>query len=239
MRQFEHFPNLVAMFFARAAENGDKPFLWQQARRSVAGDQLGAGRAAGRSACRGAEGTRAEARRPRHAGQREPARMVHRRSRDHGGGLRHRADLHHQYRARSPAYPREFSGASAVIVSTAKLAQALMPAALRATIATISSASTIFASARRAAIEVHDWAELLDRRRPTPIAARPKPTRDSAATTLACIIYTSGTGGAPRGVMQHHGAILHNVEGCVERHRRGFRLGRRGVPVVPAAQPCL
>jgi long-chain acyl-CoA synthetase len=33
---------------------------------------------------------------------------------------------------------------------------------------------------------------------------------------LACIIYTSGTGGAPRGVMQHHGAILHNVEGCTD-----------------------
>jgi hypothetical protein len=27
----------------------------------------------------------------------------------------------------------------------------------------------------------------------------------------ACLIYTSGTGGAPRGVMQHHGAILRNV----------------------------
>jgi long-chain acyl-CoA synthetase len=32
----------------------------------------------------------------------------------------------------------------------------------------------------------------------------------------ACIIYTSGTGGAPRGVQQHHGAILHNVEGCTD-----------------------
>ena len=28
MRTLEHFPNLVAMFFARAAEKGDKPFLW-------------------------------------------------------------------------------------------------------------------------------------------------------------------------------------------------------------------
>ena len=27
-RQLEHFPNLVAMFFARAAEKGDAPFLW-------------------------------------------------------------------------------------------------------------------------------------------------------------------------------------------------------------------
>ncbi len=32
----------------------------------------------------------------------------------------------------------------------------------------------------------------------------------------ACIIYTSGTGGAPRGVMQHHGAILCNVAGAAE-----------------------
>jgi long-chain acyl-CoA synthetase len=28
MRQFEHFPNLVAMFFTRAKEMGDAPFLW-------------------------------------------------------------------------------------------------------------------------------------------------------------------------------------------------------------------
>src|SRR5690606_9839237 len=31
-----------------------------------------------------------------------------------------------------------------------------------------------------------------------------------------CIIYTSGTGGSPRGVLLHHGAILSNVEGAVE-----------------------
>ncbi|EDL49769.1 long-chain fatty acid--CoA ligase [Erythrobacter sp. SD-21] len=33
---------------------------------------------------------------------------------------------------------------------------------------------------------------------------------------IACIIYTSGTGGAPRGVMQHHGAILCNIAGAAE-----------------------
>jgi long-chain acyl-CoA synthetase len=33
---------------------------------------------------------------------------------------------------------------------------------------------------------------------------------------LACIIYTSGTGGAPRGVKLHHGSILHNLEGCTD-----------------------
>ncbi len=28
MRELERFPNLVAMFFARAGEKGDAPFLW-------------------------------------------------------------------------------------------------------------------------------------------------------------------------------------------------------------------
>lgn len=32
----------------------------------------------------------------------------------------------------------------------------------------------------------------------------------------ACIIYTSGTGGTPKGVMLHHGAILHNCRGALE-----------------------
>ncbi len=54
------------------------------------------------------------------------------------------------------------------------------------------------------------------------LAARPTSTRWRAQVAavgrgdLACIIYTSGTGGAPRGVLQHHGAILHNVEGCTD-----------------------
>lgn len=33
---------------------------------------------------------------------------------------------------------------------------------------------------------------------------------------IACIIYTSGTGGTPKGVMLHHGAILHNCRGAIE-----------------------
>ncbi|MCB2088709.1 MAG: long-chain fatty acid--CoA ligase [Sphingomonadaceae bacterium] len=41
----------------------------------------------------------------------------------------------------------------------------------------------------------------------------------------ACIIYTSGTGGAPRGVLQHHGAILCNVAGAAEILSEDFGLG--------------
>ena len=47
-RKLEHFPNLVTMFFTRAREKGDAPFLWAQARRRLGSDQLGRGGAAGR-----------------------------------------------------------------------------------------------------------------------------------------------------------------------------------------------
>ena len=50
MRQLEHFPNLVAMFFTRAAEKGDAPFLWAKKQRRVALDQLARG---GRDRSRG------------------------------------------------------------------------------------------------------------------------------------------------------------------------------------------
>ena len=36
------------------------------------------------------------------------------------------------------------------------------------------------------------------------------------STKTACLIYTSGTGGAPKGVMLHHGALLHNALGAKE-----------------------
>src|SRR5690606_25679643 len=35
-----------------------------------------------------------------------------------------------------------------------------------------------------------------------------------ARTDTACLIYTSGTGGTPKGVMLSHGAILCNCEGA-------------------------
>ena len=56
---------------------------------------------------------------------------------------------------------------------------------------------------------------------------------------LACIIYTSGTGGAPRGVRQHHGAILHNVAGASEVIANDFGWDDEVFPLVPAAQPRL
>jgi long-chain acyl-CoA synthetase len=106
------------------------------------------------------------------------------------------------------------SSARAVIVSSPKLAKTLLPAVLRANNCEHVIGIEPIRGAQPGDIAYHDWSAL--------IASTPAdvPARAAAASfgrdDLACLIYTSGTGGAPRGVMQHHGAVLHNVEGCID-----------------------
>ncbi|MAH84634.1 MAG: long-chain fatty acid--CoA ligase [Rhodospirillaceae bacterium TMED8] len=46
-----------------------------------------------------------------------------------------------------------------------------------------------------------------------------KMARDASPDDTACMIYTSGTGGTPKGVMLSHKAIMHNCEGAVDALR--------------------
>ncbi|RIX32750.1 AMP-dependent synthetase/ligase [Sphingomonas edaphi] len=107
------------------------------------------------------------------------------------------------------------SGASAVIVSTQKLAKSLLPAVLFSSDCRhVISIDDIITGQSPDIAEFHHWAEMVSG--PTDIGALEKRMADVGRGDLACLIYTSGTGGAPRGVMQHHGMILHNVEGCID-----------------------
>jgi long-chain acyl-CoA synthetase len=64
------------------------------------------------------------------------------------------------------------------------------------------------------AVRVIPWSGLVeDQRPPDDIAAE---AAGIPATALACLIYTSGTGGSPRGVMLPHRCILSNCAGAVE-----------------------
>lgn len=68
-------------------------------------------------------------------------------------------------------------------------------------------------------LEVEIWPTLM-----TEGKALAQPSQDGPTPALpglaasrqdtACLIYTSGTGGAPKGVMQSHGSILHNCRGA-------------------------
>ena len=131
------------------------------------------------------------------------------------------------------------SGARAVIVSNQKLAKNLVPAVLTsAECHHIIGIEEIRAGQAPDWVNVHQWEELTGGEADVG-GARASDIAGVGRDDLACIIYTSGTGGAPRGVRQHHGAILHNVGGCDRHHLERLRLGRRGVPVLPSRQPRL
>ncbi len=107
------------------------------------------------------------------------------------------------------------SGAKAVFVSGPKLAKNLLPAALATehcrTIITMEPLP------EAQGLAIHQWSKLLAGRAPM-IDADRTAVRERATMQredLACLIYTSGTGGLPRGVRQHHGAIMRNIAGAI------------------------
>ncbi|MFN4284085.1 MAG: AMP-dependent synthetase/ligase [Alphaproteobacteria bacterium] len=100
------------------------------------------------------------------------------------------------------------SGARFAIVSNAALAAKLLPAAARTDVAHVVAMEPV-ARSQAATFELHGWDAALELGRAS-AAELPQLARGD----LACIIHTSGTGGAPKGVMLSHGAILSNCEGA-------------------------
>ncbi len=105
------------------------------------------------------------------------------------------------------------SGAKAAIVSNQKLAATLLPAVAASTHCRTVIAIDHLRDSQRGEVSVYQWASLLAVHTPDRAALRASVTAERH--DLACIIYTSGTGGAPRGVRQHHGAILRNIAGAI------------------------
>ncbi len=212
--QLEHFPNLVSMFFARAKTNGDKPFLWaksggswQPIRWSEAARQVSALAVSLRQLGL-AKGDRVML-----VSENRPEWLI--------------ADLgimaagcvtvptYTTNTTRDHQHILGNSGARAVIVSTQKLAKTLVPAVMFASECHhIIGIEDIRTGQSQDVARFHHWAELVDG--PADLGGTAAAAEKVSREDLACLIYTSGTGGAPRGVCQHHGMILHNVEGCID-----------------------
>ncbi|WP_310467208.1 AMP-dependent synthetase/ligase [Sphingomonas sp.] len=213
-QQLEHFPNLVSMFLTRAAAKGDAPFLW--AKRDGAWQSI----------------SWAEARRQvaaladslKRLGL-EPGDRVMLVSENRPEWLIADLGIMAAGCVTVPAYTTNTtrdhghilgnSGAKAVVVSTAKLAKPLIPAVLFSSeckhVIGIDDVRTGQASDE---VAFHHLAELVAGA--PDVAALEARMAQIGRGDLACIIYTSGTGGAPRGVRQHHGSILANIAGCTD-----------------------
>ena len=209
MQAIERFPNLVTMFFARARERGDLPFLWRKTGgkwQSLSWSEVAHDVAALASALQ-AQGLKPG----------DPVMLVSENRPEFCI-----ADLaimaagcvtvptYTTNTTRDHQHILTDSGARAVIVSTARLAQTLMPAVLRSQASVVIGMEPLRGA--QGHVACHLWSDLIAHY-PTDMEACAA-SQTAQRGDLACIIYTSGTGGAPRGVMQHHGAILCNVEGA-------------------------
>ena len=222
MRQLEHFPNLVTMFFTRAGEKGDSPFLWAKCGgewRSLSWREA-AGKVAALAAALKRLGL-GPGDRVMLVSENRPEWLISDLAIIAAGCTA--VPAYTTNTERDHQHILDDSGARAVIVSTQKLARNLLPAAIRSNSCEHVIGIEPLPGGQTGTVQFHDWSAL--------IAAEKADVASCAAGAgfargdLACIIYTSGTGGAPRGVMLHHGALLHNVEGCTALISEDFGWG--------------
>ena len=214
---FENAPNLLALFLGSAERLGDRPFLWTKRD--------------GAYAARSWHEVRDE------------ISLIHRGLSALGIGPGDRVALVAENGPRwlitdhaimacgaisVPAYTTNTvddhlhvlnnSGAKAAIVADQRLARTLLPAAHAAHSVDMVISMAPLDLHQEIGPAVHGWDEV------TALGAERPDELDAAAARIArsdtaCIIHTSGTGGAPKGVMLSHGALISNCAGAYHSFR--------------------
>ena len=110
-------------------------------------------------------------------------------------------------------YIIKHSGARCIIVSSHDLAKKVLPAVLNSpmcqTLIKINDDNENY----DVPITVHSWNSLIKENSNSDFNLS-EIVKNHSRKDTACIIYTSGTGGSPKGVMLSHGAMLTNCEGA-------------------------
>ncbi|HOB13095.1 MAG TPA: AMP-dependent synthetase/ligase [Novosphingobium sp.] len=119
---------------------------------------------------------------------------------------------------------QEDSGAAAVIVANDKLAKPLLGAVIRSGKARHVIGIDPLRISQATSFEYHDWNKLIAGDGAAARKAVEARIAGIGRQDTACLIYTSGTGGSPRGVMQHHGSMLMNADGAARILSEDFGL---------------
>ncbi|MFL6722025.1 MAG: AMP-dependent synthetase/ligase [Sphingomonas sp.] len=213
-RQLERFDNLVSLFLTRAKEKGDRPFLW--AKREGAWQATSWAEAARQVAALAASlkdiglepGDRVAL-----VSENRPEWLISDLAIMAAGCVT--VPTYTTNTTRDHSHVLGNSGARAVIVSNQKLAKNLIPAVITSTECHHVIGIELIRSGQAPDwVNCHHWAKLASAEADVPALA--EEVSSIQRGDLACIIYTSGTGGAPRGVQIHHGSLLHNLEGCTD-----------------------
>jgi long-chain acyl-CoA synthetase len=209
------WPNLVEMFFAEAERGGDAPFLWRKG--ATGWDSISwaesARRVASLAVALRALGV-AQGDRVIIVSENRPEFCIADLGIMAAGAIS--VPTYTTNTERDHAHILANSGAVAAIVSTSRLARTLMKAIYQGSHCRhVIGLEPLRVGQSSDRLDVHDWGTLLAGHPGDVETVRGWASALGRADT-ACLIYTSGTGGTPRGVRQHHGAILHNVAGCID-----------------------
>ena len=210
--QYESWCSLPQMFFEQAARLGDRPFLWSK--RDGVYLPLGYAETA-QLVNRFARGLRALGLQPGDrvvlVSENRPEWLVADLAIMAAGGVTVPAFTTNT--AADHQYILTHSGARGAVISGRAIARRLLPAALEAPDLGFLVSLEDLDLAQRPAIDVLRWSDVVARgiERPDDVAATVAGLRRDEP---CCIIYTSGTGGTPKGVVLSHGAILANCRGA-------------------------
>lgn len=204
MIDYDSCTNLPAMFFDNTAEIGDRPFLWRktggewQATTGNAARETASALAAGLTSLGVAPGDRVVL-----VSESRPEWMIADLGIMAAGAISVPAYVTN--RVPDHLHVLKDSGAKGAIVSGPGLARNLMPAASEAGIEFVIFIDPPEDDADGVVL----WKDLIERH-----AGPPPDVSGIARKDTACLIYTSGTGGVPKGVMLSHGAIIANCKGA-------------------------
>ena len=215
LQDIDNAQNLVALFLKRADEKGDAPFLGHKA-----GGQwvTQSWRSAAEHVCLLAEALRAmglsDGDRVALVSENRPEWCIADLAIMAAGCIT--VPTYTTNTRRDHAHILDNSGARAVVVSNEKLLTPLVGAIGQTGLVEHVIGIDNLKRRQSGSFEYHHWAALVTGDAAAARAAVDARIADIAREDTACLIYTSGTGGAPRGVMQHHGMILCNVAGAAE-----------------------
>ena len=204
---FDNWASLPAMFFEQADRVGDKPFLWMKQDRRY---QPVTWSTAARDVRRLAQGLRAlgigPGERVALVAENRPEWVVADLAVMSAGAITVPAYVTNTVEDHRHVFAA--SGARAVIVSKSSLSGRVLAAANQ-----VDAMHTVIAieptAGQASAVDVLSWDEVLTRGGDQPDNINGQIT-ELAPDDVACLIFTSGTGGVPKGVMTTHRNILAN-----------------------------